>query len=631
MSLPTEASTTWIKAIPRAAAAKSDKPKHSDPPVPIALEATSIAAPATTALAAPASPAVPASPASAGTVLPASSNPAAAQAASTPAASVEQSPSIVSSKALESVPAPAPTNESTLESAVSASQVAPSGATATQSSPTPSEGPLDASSTAAQGGIAITSTSHSRIPTSTIALPSLTQASGESPANSLAVAPASTPSTPHINLASVIGGVVGGLAFVGIFLFLWWQCNRRKGLRSSLLPPPNTQFERNGQSEKDESDDGSLGPMPCFARWKAHAGQIYPTLRMSLENYLSSFKAKLDANSSDPSVNINKGNLQFPEPNSQHSHSDSAMTERRNNAPTNRDRFGGGFENFTEDINFDLPLSKKGKYPVDQRTATRSMSEKQAGSNQMARDLSQILAMKDSELRPIVDPRRRSLSAPVTGPRSLVLDFSDTSNPFADPPSTSQQIILNPSKPPARIVLDPFADPVDLMSSFNSYQRTSSDGARILRSRDQAQSIHTYSAPTTPSRSSISTNPTNRGSRYSFMIRSSQDSYPDSVISALSISSRTTRARSDPFDLERLRLWAPPSPVSSQTQTEGKSTVPRINTVGGSQWGEQPRVETVKFSMPRIRRAGCLETGFDGRGECAVGGENLGEAVGMAL
>jgi hypothetical protein len=431
MSLPTEASTTWIEAVPRAAAAKNDKPKHSDPPVAIALETAAIAAPATTALPAPASPAVPASPASAGTVVPAASNPAAAQAASTPATSVEQSSSLVSSKALERTPAPAPTNKSTLESAVAASQIAPSGATATPSSPTPSESLLNASSIAAQGEITITSIPHSRIPTSTIALSSLTQASGESPANSLAVAPASTPSTPHINLASVIGGVVGGLAFVSIFLFLWWRCNRRKVSRSSLLTPLTTQFER---------------------------------------------------------------------------------------------------------------------------TATRSMSEKQAGSNEMARDLSQILAMKDGELRQIVDPRRRSLSTPAIGLRSPVLDFGDTSDPFADPPSTLQQIIPNLSKPPARLVLDPFADPVDLVSSFALYQHTSSDGASVRCSRGQSQSIHIYSAPTTLSRSSISTNPTNRGSCNSFTVRSSQNSYPDVVISALSISSRTTRGRSDPFDLERLRL-----------------------------------------------------------------------------
>ena len=635
MSLPAGASITSIggkrcTAIPKIAAAVNASSTFSATSEAAAVATTTPAAVATTTPAAVAT----TTPAAVVTTTPAaavvavanlstvkavvgssSSNAAVAVAAAAADPTISQSTSI-------SVPLPANTQSTTstpsqaTSSPDSTQATVPSTASATDpvvvvpqtilSTPTPIDSPTSSSkqasktpSAAAQTDASIIQASKSQsiysnqveVPTIGYSLP--TQA-GEGPAQSSAAAAAKISSSHQINVGSLMGGIVGGMAFIGVVFFLWWRYIKRRKSRDSLLTPLNGSFDRRSQREKYEFDGDSVGPTPLGQRWKAQAGGFCSRMQMNLVDLRSAVKAKFSGDSDAPSVNLNRGNSQFLEPIQQHSRSNSAVTGGYETALTTRDRLADWWRRLTEDINFNWRLRQKANEPLDHFAATRSMSEKVGEANQVFPNFSQFLILKDHELRQASERHRRSQST-ATLPQlgSLGLEFGGTSNPFADPFPNAQPSIPNISQPPGVLTLNPFADPTPKLNSSDYV-------SNVRRSRGLSQSIPKNSAPATRLPSNHATKPSiaprypsiaAASSRYPSTIRTSQDSYRDTVLSALSISGRNAKGRSDPFDLDRPDLLQRPPPVPSQSEAERAST---------SKSMMQPRIESVHAGKPRI-------------------------------
>jgi hypothetical protein len=408
----------------------------------------------------------------------------------------------------------------------------------------------------------------------------------EGPTQSSTVAAAGTSSSHPVNIGSIMGGIVGGMAFVGILFFLWWRCIMRRKSRDSLLTPLNGSFDGRGQGEKYEFDGDSMGPTTLGKRLKAQCGGFCSRIRMDLVDFGSTVKAKFVRESDAPSVNMNRGNSQFLEPIQQHSRSNSAVTGGHETALTTRDRMADWWQRLIEDVNFNWRLRQKANEPLDHFAATRSMKEKDGQANQVSPSFSQFLVMKDHESRKASERHRRSQST-ATLPQlgSLGLEFSAGSNPFADPFPNAQPTIPNIPKPPGAVTANPYDDPTPKLYSSDYI-------SNVRRSRGLSQSTPKNAAPATRLRSSTSTKPVTTprypsiaapSSRYPSTIRTSQDSY--------SISGRNAKGRSDPFDLDRPDLFQRPPPVPSQSQAEIAST---------SKAMMQPRIESVHAGKPRI-------------------------------
>jgi hypothetical protein len=587
MSLPAGASITSIggkrcTAIPRVAAAVNASSNFSATSEAAAVPATTPAAAAVTVANSSTVQAVVGS---------SSSNVAVAAAAVEPSISQSNSVSVAlptSTQSTTSTPPQATSNPDSTTAAV-LSNVSATEAVAPQtilSTPTPTASPTSSSVQASQTSSAAVesdaritqaSTSQSIYSNQAVASTvgySLPTQVGEGPAQSSAAAAASISSSPKVNVGSVMGGIVGGAAFIGILFFLWWRYIKRKKSRDSLLTPLNGSFDTRGQREKYEFDGDSLGPTPLGRRWKAQAGGFCSKIRMDLVDFRSAVKAKFARESDAPSVNMNRGNSQFLEPIQQHSRSASAVTGGHETTLTTRDRLADWWQRLTEDVHFNWRLRQKANEPLDHFAATHSMRENETQSNQVSPNFSQFLVMKDHELRQASERHRRSQST-ATLPQlgSLGLEFSGTSNLFTGPYPDTQPTIPNISKPPEVLTLNPFADPTPKLNSSDYV-------SNVRRSRGLSQPIPKNSAAATRLPSNHATKPSTAprypsiaaaSSRYPSTIRTSQDSY--------SISGRNTKGRSDPFDLDRPDLLQRPPPVPSQSQAEKATTQPRIASV----------------------------------------------------
>lgn len=527
--------------------------------------------------------------------------PSISQSTSTPVAlpaSTQSTSSTPSTSSPAGTQATVPTIASTIDPAVVAQTIL--------STPTPTTSPKTSSRHVSNtptavmqtdAGITQASTSQSvysnQAVASTIGYALPTQA-GEDPAQSSAPAAASISSSPKINVGSIMGGIVGGVAFIGILLFLWRYIKRKKS-RDSLLTPLNGSFDRRVRREKYEFDGDSVGPTPLGKRWKAQVGGFCSRMRMDLVDLGSSVKAKFGRDSDTPSVDMNRGNSQFLEPIQQHSRSNSAVTGGHETALTTRDRLADWWQRLTEDVNFNWRLRQKANEPIDHFAATRSMSETEAQQNQVSPNFSQFLVMKEHELRQASERHRRSQST-ATLPQlgSLGLEFSSSSNPFADPFPNAQPTIPNISIPPGASTSNPFADPTPKSNSSDYI-------SNVRRSRGLSQPIPRNSAQATRFPSNHATKSSNAprypsmaapSSRYPSTIRTSHDSNRDTVLSALSISGRNVKGRSDPFDLDRPDLSQRPPPVPSQSQAENARNSKTVRN--------QPRIESVHAGKPRI-------------------------------
>ena len=608
MSLPAGASITSIggkrcTAIPKVAAAVNASSNFSATSEAAAVAATTPAAAATTPAAAAAAVTVPNSSTVQAVVESSSSNVAVAAAAVEPSISQSNSISVAlptSTQSTTSTPPQATSNPDSTTAAVLSSASATE-AVAPQtilSTPIPTASPTSSSihapktsSATVESDARITQASTSQniysnqAVASTVGYAPPTQA-GEGPAQSSAAAAASISSSPKVNVGSVMGGIVGGVAFIGILFFLWWRYMKRRKSRDSLLTPLNGSFDRRGQRNKYEFDGDSLGPTPLGKRWKAQAGGFCSRIRMNLVDFGSTVKAKFARESDAPSVNMNRGNSQFLEPIQQHSRSTSAVTGGHETALTTRDRLADWWQRLAEDVHFNWRLRQKANEPLDHFAATHSMRENETHLNQTSPNFSQFLVMKDHELRQASERHRRSQST-ATLPQlgSLGLEFSGTSNLFTGPYPDTQPTIPNISKPPGVLTSNPFADPTPKLNSSDYV-------SNVRRSRGLSQSIPKNSAPATRLPSNHAAKPSTvprypsiaaASSRYPSTIRTSQDSY--------SISGRNAKGRSDPFDLDRPDLLQRPPPMPSQSQAEKAST---------SKATTQPRIESVHSGKPRI-------------------------------
>jgi hypothetical protein len=612
MSLPAGASITSIggkrcTAIPRVAAAVNTSSNFSVTPAAAAVAATSPAAAAVALANSSTVQAVVGSSSSNVPVAAAAVEPSISQSSSVPAALLTSTQSAISTPSTSNPDA----NQAIVPTTTSATDQVVAAPQSVLSTPTPTYSPITSPKHAsnARATIVGTDSSLTQIPTSqsvysnqpmasnqavatTIGHNYPTQA-GEGPSQSSGMAVASMSSSSKANIGSVMGGITGGVALIGILAFLWWRCIKRRKSRDSLLTPLNGSFDRRG--EKYEIDGDSLGPTPLGKRWKAQAGGFCSRLRMDLVDWGSAVKSKFARRSDAPSVNMNRGNSQFLEPIQQHSRTNSAATGGHEAILTTRDRLADWWQRLTEDVNFNWRLRQKANDPLDHFTATRNMSDREAQRNHVSPSFSQFLVMKDHELRQATERHRRSQST-VTLPQlgSLGLEFNSMSNPFADPFPNVQPTIPNISKPPGALTSNPFANPI---SKSNSSDYVSN----VRRSRGLSQPVPKNPGPTTRLSSHTGVKATNASrhpsvtapsSRYPSTIRTSQDTYRDTVLSALSISGRNVKGRSDPFDLDRPDLLQRPPPIPSQSQAENVGSSKAV--------AMQPRIESVHAGKPRI-------------------------------
>jgi hypothetical protein len=377
-------------------------------------------------------------------------------------------------------------------------------------------------------------------------------------------------STQKFALAPVIGGAIGGAAFLVALGALWWFFVRRRRNRDSYLTPLWLNGEK-GSPPKTyyEIDRDSLGPTKRSAKWKAQAGFKFGNIMNGVTSAGSALKAKVQGHKQSPSVNMNRGNSQFIQPIPQHSRNNSTMSNGTGHLSA-RDKITDWWERLTADAMFNWQLKRQvGKKPVDpfRVERARQLEEQQAAAaRSQTPDFSHYLAMKDHELRGSLE-HRRSVSVPaISRPKSplgsLGLDFNDSdANPFADPRQpTLPSLTRSNSNPPFSSHLNqllapeplqlksqptnpnPFTDPPShYKPNLSRPPRTVSNYVNDIR-RSRAPSIGSVVGP---------------ASRYPSTIRTSNESFRDTVFSTSSLTGRRGKGRSDPFDLERPDLWRP--------------------------------------------------------------------------
>jgi hypothetical protein len=436
-----------------------------------------------------------------------------------------------------------------------------------------------------------------------------TKSAGENPAASSSSSSSSDVaanlSSPSKNAVGVVmGGVVGGLALVGILLFFWWRCHGKRRVHHSLLTPLNTHFNDRFQSDKYEIDGNSLGPTSRGTRWRAQAEGMYSRVHMSIENFGVSIKAKIGGRNNAPTINMDRGNSQFLESIPQHSRSGSAASVGAIDVLAKGERFGDRWNRFTEKVVFNWRLHTGAGKSKGRSVTAGIMTKKEPRQDQISPEFSNLLATKDRELRLGSAGHRRSLS-------TAGLDFSAVSDPFADPYPSVQPTIPDLTKPPGALTSNPFHGAVDPASVSSPKSNTSNYLVNVQRSRGLPQPTATSSVlgarplagnatkvNPLPKYPSTATAP-HPGSRYPSMIRHSLDSNRDTVISGYSTSGRKVKGRSDPFDLERPELLRPAMPDAPENQTNNMA-FPRISTGPATQGRFQPRIESIHAGKIRI-------------------------------
>jgi hypothetical protein len=331
-----------------------------------------------------------------------------------------------------------------------------------------------------------------------------------------------------------------------------------------------------------EIDSASVGPSKRSAKWKAEAGyqkgkvsKIVTTVRIDLENFVSSLESKVAGKRSDtPSVNLNRGNSQFLDgPIPQHSRNNSVLSNITH--ITARDRLNAWWDRVTENMAFSWYLRRQAKEPVDPFAAARSMTDKQANIDRQP-VFSQLLGTGDRELSLPAERRRPSLSSSISNLGSLGLDF-ESHDPFADPVPAAKSQTVGWVPPNPNSSSSPFSDPVP--QPERSIPKAKTYISDIRRSRglsvDAGNDTSAYAANNTAYRPPS----TATGSRYPSSIAPSRDSYRDTVFSAFSSNARKGKGRSDPFDLERPELWH--SKILPVQEIKRSSTRPRGASIEG--------------------------------------------------
>ena len=432
-------------------------------------------------------------------------------------------------------------------------------------------------------------------------------------------------SNPKLSAGPVVGGVIGGLALLGMIAFLLWFLRRRRR-RDSLLTPLTTGTKEGFY----EIDRGSVGPTSRSTKWKATLGYQSEKLRegatvaiAGIVGLGASLKSKVVGDrTGTPSVNLNRGNSQFLDgPISQHSRNNSSAPSNHTGQLTVRDRLNDWWARFAESLNFNWRLRQRDRQSMDPFASARSMKEQQANSSRPP-DFSQLLGMDDRELQLQAERRRASLSQslsqslPQIG--SLGLDFTDRQDPFADPAPKSNA--GNQAWKPPNTSTNPFADPIAPPSrsipkgnTYISEIRRSRGLSMDTTSKVASQNITNTNTnpnlpPSTTNNKTTSIAPT---SRYpSSIAPTSRNSFRDTVLSSFSANVRKGKGRSDPFDLERPELWRPkfqnppmPAPRDSTKalypdplQTSSPRKEPRVVSTAGSRIVSETGTYASKYS-----------------------------------
>ncbi|KAK7976434.1 hypothetical protein PG990_008275 [Apiospora arundinis] len=344
---------------------------------------------------------------------------------------------------------------------------------------------------------------------------------------------------------AVVGGVVGGVAFVAIVVFIFWFVRRRlnRKRRSTLLTPLGGPENGFGNLEKRPyvfSRD-SIGPTPLSEKFRATFGQNLKNLRGRVKS--------LVGRKSAPSVNLDRGNSQFLD--GSVSISDSGRSGR-DGSPARKGGFLGFFKSNRDSGSGWRFGRNRGKQDggEDLFANTRGMKDTQRGRSSQP-DFLTLLNMDDKQLAEQANIKRKTLAGKNRRSSSagsaehflggLGLSFGGATNPFLDsnamPHDSAKPAPLAPGEK------DPFADTNAIQPPTQSKQigppSTYTDNVR----RSRGQSVTASRPPSTQQRTGTM--------------------YRDSGDSVESFQTRRNKFRSDPFDLDRPELLSSSGSISS--------------------------------------------------------------------
>jgi hypothetical protein len=396
-----------------------------------------------------------------------------------------------------------------------------------------------------------------------------------------------------VTVGPVVGGIVGGLAFLAILGCLWLYYRRRRRNRDSLLTPLWVQSEKSPPTAYYEIDNNSVGPTRLSEKWRAQANSRFGDI-------IGAFKAKIGQT---PSVNMNRGNSQFLEPIPQHSRNPSTVSHDSGHL-SKREQARDWWDRLTADALFNWSLRRAAKPgPKDPAASSHFTRAASPSAQPRARspDFREYLATKDRELREVAEHRRSLSLPPHTRPKSQLgsgLEFSDVrgDNPFADDARMSTLPVSagrrNSSVPAGRpLSTNPFADPTQ---NQDRYKPTA-----LTVTRPEPAISSDYVADVRRSRGASVDGGAAR-SRYASTIRTSRDSYRDSTATA---NTRRGKGRSDPFDLERPELWrGGGAGMTIRTSARMSTTLSDVQELPSTAWSsaDGQRVGEVAVGLPRV-------------------------------
>lgn len=355
-------------------------------------------------------------------------------------------------------------------------------------------------------------------------------------------------SSNGLPIAAIVGGVVGGVAFLTMLalLFWFWKKNRKRR-RSTLLTPLSTPDENNFGSARKERpyifDQESVGPTPKAARFRAALGYNLQRVKGQVGGLfaIGHDRSTSSVLSKDRSAYSNIS------PHSRNSSLLSAPVVMGAGAPTTKERLTNWKERLAA-VAFFRGRSEKTLDP-DPFAGVREKDSAAAAPGAQP-DFLTLLGMDERAVEREAHRRRASRRHGSTasmerflGDLGINIDNNANANPFADANAISDE-------PKRAAPVNPFAD---------SNAITPAPPAMAMRPG------HNYVADVRRSRnlsvSGLTTRPTSlqrpRSPRYDSLYRASGESVE-------SFATRRARCRSDPFDLDRPELLSfGPMPTGS--------------------------------------------------------------------
>ncbi|KAK7931908.1 hypothetical protein PG985_002620 [Apiospora marii] len=357
---------------------------------------------------------------------------------------------------------------------------------------------------------------------------------------------------------AVVGGVLGGVAFVAIAALIFWFVRKRlrRRRRSTLLTPLGGPENGFGNLEKRPytfSRD-SIGPTPLTEKFRATFGQ-------SLKNIRGRVKS-LVVRSPSPSVNLDRGNSQFLDGSISVSDAGRSGSSGRDGSPPRKGRFLGLFSRSNGEAGW--RFGSRGKQDSEELFAnTRGMKDTQRERSSQP-DFLALLNMDDKQLAAQANIKRKTLAGKQNRRSSsagsaehflggLGLSFGST-NPFLDSNAMPHNSAIPPPLSTSPAAADPFADANAIRPPTQSKQvgppSTYADNVR----RSRGQSVEGSRPPSSRPRTGTM--------------------YRDSGDSVESFQTRRNKFRSDPFDLDRPELLSSSASASSSQNMPPMAQVP---------------------------------------------------------